>query len=114
MPANDDDDPTRVAHRALHPLELGVGRHTGNGAILFRLPLIAYGTLLLEPAMIFCLYGTSWGPNSRADGESPDAADATGILVAAYRYFATVTASTIIGLSGAYLSASIAPAWTIT
>jgi simple sugar transport system permease protein len=82
------------------------------GPILFRLPILAYATLLFVPFMTFLLFRTNWGLNLRAVGESPDTADAAGISVQLYRYAAIVLGAAIIGLAGAYLSTSIAPAWT--
>jgi simple sugar transport system permease protein len=82
------------------------------GPILFRLPILAYATLLFVPFMTFLLFRTNWGLNLRAVGESPDTADAAGISVQLYRYAAIILGAAIIGLAGAYLSTSIAPAWT--
>jgi ABC-type uncharacterized transport system permease subunit len=82
------------------------------GTILFRQPIMAYVTFLLVPLLAFFLFGTRWGLNLRAVGESPNTADAAGISVTKYRYFATIAGAAIIGLAGAHLSTSIAPAWT--
>src|SRR5581483_3822784 len=80
--------------------------------ILFRQPLLAYATLLCVPLVTLLLFRSAWGLNLRAVGESPDTADAAGISVPAYRYAAIMLGAAIIGLAGAYLSTSIAPAWT--
>jgi general nucleoside transport system permease protein len=82
------------------------------GPIFFRQPVMAYVTFLFVPALSLFLFATHWGLNLRAVGESPDTADAAGISVVAYRYFATIVGAGIIGLAGAHLSTSIAPAWT--
>jgi simple sugar transport system permease protein len=82
------------------------------GPILFRQAILAYATLLFIPLVTFLLFRTNWGLNLRAVGESPDTADAAGISVLRYRYAATIVGAAIIGLAGAYLSTSIAPAWT--
>jgi general nucleoside transport system permease protein len=82
------------------------------GPILFRLPILAYATLLFVPLMTFLLFRTNWGLNLRAVGESPDTADAAGLSVQCYRYAAITLGAAIIGLAGAYLATSIAPAWT--
>lgn len=82
------------------------------GPIFFRQPIMAYVSFLFVPALTFFLYATRWGLNLRAVGESPDTADAAGISVVAYRCFAVIAGAGIIGLAGAHLSTSIAPAWT--
>ncbi len=82
------------------------------GVIFFRQPIMAYVSFLFVPLVSLCLFATHWGLNLRAVGESPDTADAAGISVIGYRYFATIAGATIIGLAGAHLSTSIAPAWT--
>ena len=82
------------------------------GLIFFQQPIMAYLAFLCVPALAFFMFGTRWGLNLRAVGESPSTADAAGISVVAYRYFATVAGAGIIGLAGAHLSTSIAPAWT--
>jgi general nucleoside transport system permease protein len=82
------------------------------GPIFFRQPIMAYATFLCVPLLTFFLFSTHLGLNLRAVGESPNTADAAGISVVMYRYFATVVGAGIIGLAGAHLSTSIAPAWT--
>jgi general nucleoside transport system permease protein len=82
------------------------------GTIFFRQPIMAYATFLFVPALTIFLFATRWGLNLRAVGESPNTADAAGISVVTYRYFATIAGAGIIGLAGAHLSTSIAPAWT--
>jgi general nucleoside transport system permease protein len=82
------------------------------GTIFFRQPSMAYVSYLFVPLLTLFLFGTRWGLNLRAVGESPSTADGAGISVTGYRYFATITGAAIIGLAGAHLSTSIAPAWT--
>ncbi len=82
------------------------------GTIFFRQPIMAYASFLFVPALTLFLFGTRSGLNLRAVGESPNTADAAGISVVTYRYFATIAGAAIIGLAGAHLSTSIAPAWT--
>ncbi len=82
------------------------------GPIFFRQPIMAYAAFLFVPALSLFLFGTRWGLNLRAVGESPETADAAGVSVVGYRYIATIAGAAIIGLAGAHLSTSIAPAWT--
>ena len=54
---------------------------------------------------------TRLGLNLRAVGESPAAADAMGIDVAAYRYAHTVVGGAFAGVGGATFTLSITPQW---
>jgi simple sugar transport system permease protein len=47
----------------------------------------------------------------RAVGESPDAADAMGINVSAYRYAHTIVGGALAGIGGAAFSLAITPQW---
>jgi ABC-type uncharacterized transport system permease subunit len=49
--------------------------------------------------------------NVRAVGESPEAADAMGINVTAYRYSHTIAGGAFAGLAGATFSLAITPQW---
>ena len=51
------------------------------------------------------------GPNVRAVGESPAAADAMGIDVTAYRYVHTVVGGALAGVGGACFSLQATPQW---
>src|SRR5207245_8897133 len=55
---------------------------------------------------------TRSGVNVRAVGESPAAADAMGISVAAYRYAHVLAGGAFAGIGGACFSLSITPGWT--
>jgi simple sugar transport system permease protein len=54
---------------------------------------------------------TRLGLNLRAVGESPAAADAMGINVAAYRYAHTIVGGAFAGVGGATFTLSITPQW---
>ena len=54
---------------------------------------------------------TRLGLNLRAVGESPAAADAMGINVAAYRYVHTLVGGAFAGVGGATFTLSITPQW---
>ena len=62
----------------------------------------------LTPAIFLCahlfLSHTTLGLRWRSVGENPQAADASGVRVGAYRFAAVVVGSAIVGLAGAYVA----------
>jgi len=78
------------------------------GRFLFGQDLVVYVIILLIILVWLFLYRTRTGLNLRAVGENPQAADAAGINVEAYRLLAATVGGAFIGLSGAYLSLAMA------
>ncbi|HEY8646238.1 MAG TPA: ABC transporter permease [Gaiellaceae bacterium] len=81
------------------------------GPILFKQSALVYASWALVVLMAFYLNRTRFGLNVRAVGEAPDAADAMGINVAAYRYVHTVVGGAFAGVGGACFSLWITPQW---
>jgi len=81
------------------------------GPILFDQSALVYISWLLVIAVAFYLNRTRPGLNLRAVGESPDAADAMGINVSAYRYAHTVVGGAFAGVGGAVFTLWITPQW---
>ena len=73
------------------------------GQIFFSQPILAYFAYLLVPLVWFVLYKTPLGLRIRACGESPRALDTLGVNVFKIRLLASVVASALIGIAGAYL-----------
>lgn len=67
----------------------------------FALPWVAY----------YLLFKTRHGLNMRAAGQNPAAADACGIAVDGLRFRYMVLDGVLCGISGAYLTLSLTPAW---
>jgi simple sugar transport system permease protein len=74
------------------------------GAAIFARDPFVYAALLLVPAAWFLLFRTGWGLAIRAAGELPEAADTAGVSVRRVRWAATLTAATLAGLAGVFLS----------
>ncbi len=81
------------------------------GPIVFGQDVLVYASWALVIAMIFYLNRTRFGLNVRAVGESPAAADAMGINVAAYRYAHTIAGGALAGVAGATFTLAITPQW---
>jgi general nucleoside transport system permease protein len=81
------------------------------GPIVFGQSILVYVSWLLVVAVALYLTRTRTGLNVRAVGESPAAADAMGINVAAYRYAHTLVGGALAGIGGAAFSLSITPQW---
>jgi simple sugar transport system permease protein len=81
------------------------------GPILFDQPAIVYASWLCVAVVAVYLNRTRLGLNLRAVGESPEAADAMGINVVAYRYAHTVVGGAFAGVGGACFSLAITPQW---
>ncbi len=74
------------------------------GPILFGQHLLVYFALAAAIVMHVLIYRSRWGLEVRAVGESPAAANATGIRVQATRYRSVILGGAMAGLGGAYLS----------
>lgn len=74
------------------------------GQPLFNQHWLVYVTLLLVPAFYFILYKTSLGLRIRAVGETPWAADASGVDVHRIRFFSIISAGAMAALGGAFLA----------
>ena len=81
------------------------------GPIVFGQSILVYASWLLVVLVALYLTRTRIGLNVRAVGESPAAADAMGINVAAYRYAHTLVGGAFAGVGGATFSLSITPQW---
>jgi simple sugar transport system permease protein len=81
------------------------------GPILFGQSALVYASWACVVLVALYLTRTRIGLNVRAVGESPAAADAMGINVAAYRYGHTLAGGAFAGIAGATYSLSITPQW---
>lgn len=87
------------------PLELwGLADLPIVGPILFGQHLLVYLALIAAVLLHIFLYRSRWGLEIRAVGESPAAANATGIRVQTTRYVSVILGGAMAGLGGAYLS----------
>ena len=73
--------------------------------------LLTYVGLVTAALLWFILYYTRPGLALRTVGESPAAADATGISVTLVRYLAVVFGGLMAGVAGGYLSIAYRPSW---
>ena len=81
------------------------------GPVVFGQSILVYASWLLVALVALYLTRTRTGLNVRAVGESPAAADAMGVNVAAYRYAHTLVGGGLAGVGGATFSLSITPQW---
>ncbi len=81
------------------------------GPLVFGQSILVYASWLCVALVALYLTRTRVGLNVRAVGESPAAADAMGINVAAYRYAHTLVGGAFAGIGGATFSLSITPQW---
>jgi ABC-type uncharacterized transport system permease subunit len=81
------------------------------GPILFKQSALVYASWALVVIVALYLNRTRFGLNVRAVGESPEAADAMGINVTAYRYGHTVLGGAFAGVGGACFTLWITPQW---
>ena len=72
------------------------------GDIFFSYSFLAYVAIIIAIAATYILNKTRTGLHLRAVGENPATADAAGINVTKYKYFATCIGSVIAGLGGLY------------
>ncbi|MGN6797029.1 MAG: ABC transporter permease [Gaiellaceae bacterium] len=81
------------------------------GPILFAHSELVFASWVCVALVAVYLGRTRLGLNLRAVGESPAAADAMGINVAAYRYAHTIVGGAFAGVGGATFTLSITPQW---
>jgi len=74
------------------------------GQGLFNQHWLVYVTFLLVPAFYVLMYKTRFGLRVRAAGESPWAADASGVNVNRIRYYAILLGGLTASLGGAFLA----------
>lgn len=86
---------TSAAYRSTLPFLTNVG-------VFSRLGFMVYIAAILAIIMGFFINHTRKGLNLRAVGENPATADAAGISVTKYKYYATVVGASISGLGGLY------------
>lgn len=72
------------------------------GTIFFNYGFLAYLAVIIAIVAAWFLKKTRMGLHLRAVGENPATADAAGINVTRYKYFATVIGGAIAGLGGLY------------
>ncbi|MFT3803533.1 MAG: ABC transporter permease [Burkholderiaceae bacterium] len=78
---------------------------------LFTQNPVAFMTPLIFLAVVGFLQRSGTGLRLRAVGENPQAADAAGIPVNAYRFAAILAGAALVGLAGAYLSLLSTKLW---
>ena len=72
------------------------------GTIFFNYGFLAYVAIIIAIVASWFLKKTRMGLHLRAVGENPATADAAGINVTKYKYFATIIGGAIAGLGGLY------------
>lgn len=72
------------------------------GEIFLSYSFLAYAAIIIALLSSFVLKRTRLGLNLRSVGENPATADAAGISVSKYKYFATCIGSMVAGLGGLY------------
>ena len=90
---------TSEAFRARIP---GLSSLGAFGKIFFSYGFMVYVAIILAILVNYFLKRTRTGLNLRAVGENPATADAAGVNVTKYKYFATVIGAGISGLGGVY------------
>ena len=103
------DSPAR--HAFTTPLPEALEDLPIAGPILFNHSVLVFASWVLVALVAVYLSRTRLGLNVRAVGESPAAADAMGINVAAYRYAHTIAGGALAGVGGACFSLAITPQW---
>jgi simple sugar transport system permease protein len=78
---------------------------------LFQQNLMAYLTIPIFIGVVWYLNRSTSGLRLRAVGENPQAADAAGIPVLAYRFLAVMAGSALVGLAGAYIAVLSTKMW---
>jgi simple sugar transport system permease protein len=81
------------------------------GHIFFTQNLIVFMAVPIFYLVGRALMHSMTGLKLRAVGENPEAADAAGINVTAYRFLAVMAGSALIGLAGAYISVAGTKIW---
>ena len=109
---NDLNLADQPARRAFTPLFPKSWQHWDVvGPILFKQSALVYASWALVAVVALYLNRTRLGLNVRAVGESPEAADAMGINVTAYRYAHTLLGGAFAGVGGACFTLWITPQW---
>lgn len=103
------DDPARFSFGELDVL--GLADLPVVGPVVFGQNWLVYASWLCVAAVALYLGRTRPGLEVRAVGESPAAADAMGIDVAAYRYVHTLVGGAFAGVGGACFSLALTPQW---
>jgi len=100
------------ARRSFEPF-LPHGWQTADvvGPIFYKQSVLVYASWVCVLLVALYLNRTRPGLNVRAVGESPAAADAMGINVAAYRYAHTIAGGAFAGVGGACFTLAITPQW---
>jgi ABC-type uncharacterized transport system permease subunit len=106
---NLSNNPARHQFHAIFPAS--VQRWPVVGPIIFGHNVLVYASWACVVAVWLYLSRTRPGLNVRAVGESPAAADAMGIDVAAYRYAHTLVGGAFAGVAGATFTLAITPQW---
>jgi general nucleoside transport system permease protein len=81
------------------------------GRILFTQDIVVFLVIPIIFLVNYVLLRSMLGLRLRSVGESPEAADAAGVSVSLYRFWAVVVGSAIVGLAGAYLSVGVVKVW---
>jgi len=81
------------------------------GKMIFSQSSYILGSLVIAIFVYLYLNKTRIGLNTRAVGENPSAADASGINVALYKYLNILIGGALCGLGGAYLSLVFITRW---
>ena len=81
------------------------------GDAFFKQSIYVYIAPILAVIMYLYLKYTYAGLNTRAVGENPGAADASGINVSLYKYIHVLIGGFLCGVGGAYLSLVFVPRW---
>jgi len=79
-----------------------IAQGTWVGELFFSYGFLVYVSIIIAIVTSFVLKRTRVGLQLRAVGESPATADAAGINVTKYKYFATCAGGMIAGLGGLY------------
>ena len=103
------DEPARHAFSPVFPKSWQTADILGP--IVFKQSALVFASWILVGLVALYLGRTRLGLNLRAVGESPEAADAMGINVAAYRYAHTLVGGAFAGVGGACFSLWITPQW---
>ncbi len=82
------------------------------GPVLFQHDLLVYLSYVIPALLWLLLRYTRWGLGLRAVGEHPDAAQASGLRVAGYRWVGVLLGGCLMGFGGAYLSLAYTHLWT--
>jgi len=103
------DQPARHAFDPVWPS--GMQTLPVIGPIVFGQNVLVYASWVCVVLVWIYLARTRPGLNVRAVGEAPEAADAMGIDVTAYRYAHTLAGGAFAGVAGATFTLAITPQW---